>query len=265
LIFKNNPKIVLLDIETSPIMGYTWSTFDANVLKILEPSKLLSVSWKELHSPEVHVKSIADYPGYKKGVIDDTKLVKEIWKVLDEADVVIAHHGDRFDLPKLNARFVWHGLNAPSVYKTVDTKKVASRYFKFDSNSLNNLGGYLNLGKKVENGGFTLWVDCIAGNKDAWAKMKEYNAQDVILLEKVYMTLRPYIENHPNLALLSDNPKSGHSCPTCQSLNVSKRGFAITLTGRKQRFQCSDCGSWSSGSFERVTNKQAILSSVEDD
>lgn len=261
----SNPKVILLDIETSPIMGYTWSTFDANVLKILEPSKILSVSWKELHSPTVNVKAISDYSGYKKGVIDDTKLVKEIWKVLDEADVVVAHHGDRFDLPKLNARFVWYGLNAPSIYKTIDTKKVASRYFKFDSNSLNNLGSYLNLGKKVENGGFDLWVRCIAGDKEAWALMKDYNKQDVVLLEKVYLKLRPYIENHPNLNLLSDKPKGDISCPTCQSSNVTKRGFSTTLTGRKQRYQCGDCGSWSSGSFERVTNKQAILSSVEDD
>lgn len=243
----------LIDIETSPIIGYTWGTYQQNVLKIIEPTKIISVSWKYLHEDIVTVKTIADYKGYKPGVIDDKKLVEEVWKVLDDADVVIGHHSDRFDIPKLNARFVWHGLNAPSKYATVDTKKVASRYFKFDSNSLNNLGQYLNLGKKIENGGFSLWVDCIAGSKDAWKKMAEYNAQDVLLLEKVYLALRPYIENHPSLTLFSKNPEDAVdcTCPTCLSKNVTRRGFSTTRTGRKQRYQCSDCGSWSSGPFQR--------------
>lgn len=248
----SNPNVILLDIETSPLTAYTWGTFDQNVLKILEPSKILSVCWKELHSDETTVKAISDYKGYKPGVIDDKKLVQEVWDVLDKADVVIAHHGDAFDIKKLNARFVWHGLAAPSFYKTVDTKKVASRYFRFDSNSLNNIGGYLGLGKKVENGGFDLWVRCIAGDQEAWELMKLYNKQDVLLLEKVYLALRPFMENHPNLNIVSDKPLAGIVCPTCLSQKMTKRGFSTTRTGRKQRYQCSSCASWSSGPYEKI-------------
>lgn len=246
------PNIILLDIETSPITAYTWGTFDQNVLKILEPSKIISCAWKELHSDDVIVKAISDYKGYKPGVIDDKKLVQEIWNVLDKADVVIGHHGDRFDLPKLNARFVYHGLNAPSFYKTVDTKKVASRYFRFDSNSLNNLAGYLNLGAKVENGGFDLWVRCIAGDPEAWDLMKLYNAQDVVLLEKVYLKLRPFMENHPNLNIISPSTTTDVVCPTCLSHKVTKRGFSTTRTGKRQRYQCQTCSSWSSGPYSKV-------------
>lgn len=218
----------------------------------------MSISWKELHSDDVSCRTLPDYKGYKDGKLDDKKLVEEIWKVLDEADVVIAHHGDRFDLPKLNSRFVYYGLTAPSTYKSIDTKKVASRYFKFDSNSLNNLGAYLNLGAKVENGGFSLWDKCIQGDKEAWERMRTYNIQDVILLEKVYLTLRPFMENHPNLGLLS-GAEAESSCPTCQSLDVIKRGFAVTRTGRKQRLQCNSCGSWSSGSFEKVKSTKLLF------
>lgn len=265
MIKAKSPQILLLDIETSPITGYTWTTYDANVLKILEPSKIISVAWKELHSDEVTCKAIVDYKGYKKGVVNDEALIKEVWNVLDRADIVVAHHGDAFDFKRLNARFVYYGLSAPSSYKTVDTKKVASKYFKFDSNSLNNLGAYLNLGKKLSNGGFDLWVNCIEeGDPRAWELMKKYNVQDVNLLEKVYLALRPFMENHPNLNAFSDNDSvgAGPTCPTCKSEHVTKRGFGITRTGRKQRFQCTDCGSWSSGPFQRLKNP--ILSSEED-
>lgn len=250
---KTKPSVILLDIETSPIIGYAWDTYDTNILKVIQPSRIMSVAWKDLSDEGVTCKSIADYRGYKKGVVDDEKLIREIWDVLDKADVVIAHHGDAFDLKKLNARFVFYGLPAPSAYKSVDTKKVASKYFKFDGNSLNALGNYLGVGKKINNGGFDLWVQCIDGVKDAWNRMKEYNIQDVVLLEEVYLKLRPFMNNHPNLAAVIDRVEGDRpSCPTCLSHSVTKRGFSITRTGRKQRFQCNDCGSWSSGPFERV-------------
>lgn len=251
-----NPKFCLLDIETSPILGYTWTTWDANVLKVLEPSKIISVAWKQLGSDEVKVKCIADYKGYKNNVINDEALVKEVWKVLDESDVVCGHHSDAFDLKKLNARFVYYGLNAPSAYQSVDTKKAASRYFKFDSNSLNNLGAYLNVGQKLVNGGFDLWVRCMAGDKDSWALMKAYNAQDVQLLEQVYLKLRPFMATHPDLNVIVNGSSSSAVCGSCLSTNVTKRGFSMTKAGSKQRLQCSDCGSWSTGPWKRRVSEE---------
>lgn len=244
--------VILLDIETSPLVGFAWGTYQQNVLKVLEPSKIISVAYKELGDEnKIKVKSIADYKNYKKGIVDDTELIKEIWGVMDRADVIIAHHGDSFDIKKLNSRFVIHGLSAPSEYETVDTKKAASRYFKFDSNSLDNLGTFLGVGNKIANGGFDLWVRCMAGDSDAWKRMKDYNAQDVLLLERVYLKLRPFIANHPNLTLVSPDKHSDATCGTCLSNNVAKRGFSVTKLGRKQRYQCNDCGSWSTGAWKR--------------
>lgn len=199
---------------------------------------------------------MSDYKGYKPGDIDDKKLVTEIWNLLDSADIVIGHHSDSFDIKKLNARFVFHGLNAPSPYKTVDTKKVAKKYFRFDSNSLNNLSEYFALGQKIDNGGFSLWLRCIAGDASAWKIMKKYNKQDVVLLEKLYLKLRPFINNHPNLNIIGGTT---HQCPSCESHNVQKRGYSPTKTGKKQRYQCVDCGSWSSGPYERVKNVLAPI------
>lgn len=258
-----HPRILYFDIETSPLIGYAWDTYQTNILKIIEHSKVISISWKFSGDKDVSVKCIADYKKYKKGVIDDKELIKDAWKLLDEADVVVGHHCLSFDIKKLNNRFVFHGLNAPSPYQVVDTKQQASRHFKFDSNKLDNLSQYFGIGGKINNGGFSLWERCIAGDVEAWKLMKEYNVQDVVLLEKLYLILRPFIKSHPNLNLLSDNPEAGCVCPSCKSKNVTKRGFSVTRTGRKQRYQCSDCGSWSAGPFQKV--KTVLVPSEDSD
>lgn len=246
------PKVLLLDIETSPLTGYAWGFYEQNILKILEHCKIMSIGFKWLGDKQTTVVALPDFKGYKGGIIDDKLLVEYIWDLLDEADVVIAHHGDSFDIKKINARFAYYRLGAPSFYKTVDTRKVAARYFRFDSNKLNELGRYLGLGQKVKHEGFSMWEDCINGDPKAWAKMKAYNKGDVELLAAVYLTIRPFMTDHPNLNVIA---KAGHSectCPVCLSTNVSKRGFAITRTGRKQRFQCGDCGTWSTGPFTKA-------------
>lgn len=248
---KNNKKlrIILLDIESSPINGLSWEAYDTSLLRILAPSKIIAIAWKELGDDTTYGTTLADFKGYKPNVVDDEKLVRTAWDLLDKADVVVTHNGDSFDLRKLNARFVAHGLSAPSDYKSIDTLKAAKKYFRFDRNNLDYLGDYLNAGHKLETGGFKLWLDCLAGNKDAWARLKTYNIGDVDLLEKVYLRLRPFMTTHPNLSLLSNSGTI--SCGSCLSTNVQRRGFSFTMAGRKQRFQCKDCGSWSLGQYER--------------
>lgn len=242
--------VLFLDIETSPILGFSWGVYDTNILKVLEPSKIMCVSWKWLGSSKTQVNAISDYKGYKPGIVDDKALVKDVWELLDQADVVIAHNGISFDIKKLNARFIYHNLKMPSSYESLDTLKVARKYFKFDQNSLDSLGDYLNEGRKLSTGGFDLWDQCIKGNPKAWENMKAYNKGDVDLLEKIYMRFRPYME-HPNLNLITDN-LTELSCPVCLSKTVTKRGYSYTKAGKKQRYQCNDCGSWSTGPWQSV-------------
>ena len=241
----------MFDIETSPIQGFTWSTWETNVLKIKEPFQVMSVAWKTLNQDDLTVKALCDYKGYKPNKLDDKQLVEEVWHVLDDADVLIGHHSNQFDIKKLNARFVFHGLHAPSFYHPIDTKAAASKYFKFDSNSLNNLGLFLGVGQKAATGGLDLWFDCMAGDKKAWQTMKDYNGQDVVLLEQVYLKLRPFMATHPDLNQIAENGTEP-ACSTCMSHNIQKRGFSLTKMGRKQRYQCSDCGSWSTGPWQKT-------------
>lgn len=230
-------KILFIDIETFANLGYTWGKYEQDVIHFEKEWYVLSFAYKWLGDKNVRVLSLPDYANYSKDKENDIELIKDIWKLLDEADIVIGQNSDNFDLKKLNTRFAIHGLGPPAPYRTVDTLKVAKKYFGFNSNKLDALGKSLGLGEKLATGGFGLWLGCKNGDTKAWAKMCKYNKMDVVLLEKVYLKLRPWMTNHPRVGDLA-------ACNTCGSNKVQKRGFNYTRKGRYQRYACLDCGAW---------------------
>lgn len=235
----NKVNTVLFDIETTPLLSWNWGKYDQNAIAIKEHSHLLSFSAKKLGGKQI-TKGLIDYKGYRKDLNDDFRLTSEIWAIFNEADIIIAHNGRAFDTKKVNARFSFHHLPPPSPYKVVDTKEMAKRSFNFTSNSLNDIADYLGIGRKLETGGFELWKECMAGNGRAWREMKTYNAYDVILLEKVYLRLLPFMQSHPNLSSIVE----GLVCPKCGSGNLQSRGEARTISQVYGRFQCLNCGGW---------------------
>jgi predicted RNA-binding Zn-ribbon protein involved in translation (DUF1610 family) len=250
-------KILLLDIETAPSLGYVWGKYDQNVIEFQQDWFVLSFAYKWLGDATVNVKALNDYKGYRPGG-SDARLIADLHSCLDAADIVVAHNGDRFDIKKSNARFLAHGLPPPATYKTVDTLKVARRHFRFDSNKLGDLAKSLGLGGKVPHVGFALWKGCMQGDPDAWKLMKEYNIQDVILLEEIYIRLRPWVNNHPDVTKFGKLPTvSGeHACPNCGSEHVHRRGLAVARTRRYQRLNCQSCGAWFQGDLEKLEKKK---------
>lgn len=232
---KNQVKVLFYDIETSPNISYTWGKWEQNVIEFVKEWDMLSFSAKWLGGKQI-TKGRCDYKDKT-----DESLVKDMWKLFDEADVIVAHNGDAFDIKKTQARFSFYKMKPTSPFKTVDTKKVAKKYFNFNSNSLNDLGVTLGFGKKEKHDGFETWLGCMNGDKKAWSVMKKYNAKDVILLEKIYIHFLPWISNHPNISMYMNS----EVCPSCGSKHLQSRGFAITLTGKFRRFQCQTCGHWS--------------------
>jgi len=240
----NQPKILIFDIETMANKAFVWGKYEQNVLSYEEHWYMLCFAYKWFGEKKTYVPTLRDFRGYKKDKTDDKKLCYELWKLFDEADIVIGHNSDGFDIKKANARFIQHGFPPPAPFQSIDTLKVARRYFKLDSNKLDDLGDYLSLGRKVTHSGWDLWLGCAVRDDDkSWNKMIKYNKQDVDLLEKVYLKLRPWMNNHPN-----ENVYFGsiNNCPICGSNRVQKRGFRINRTNKNQRFQCQDCGGWSS-------------------
>jgi DNA polymerase elongation subunit (family B) len=232
------PRILFIDIETFPNVAYVWGKYQQDVIEYKQETCIATYAAKWLDEP-VFAKALNDYDGYKGNSYDDKDLVADMWKLLDEADIVVAHNGDDFDVRVMKARFMYHGHFPPRPFKTVDTKKVAKKAARFNSNRLDDIGNYFGLGRKIKTD-FSLWRGCIEGDSASWAKMVKYNKQDVVLLEKVYKKLLPWINNHPNMLLFDPSAV----CPKCSSQSVQYRGYAVTSTRRYRRFQCQKCGGW---------------------
>lgn len=221
---------------------YTWGAYEQNVLKIQKDTELLSFAYKINDGPTKVV---------SRRLFSEKELVKMLWKLVDEADVIVAQNGDSFDIKMANMYFLKYKLSPPSPYKTVDTKKVAKKYFRFPQNKLDYIAQFLFQDKKHETN-MQLWFDCMAGNKGALLTMERYNKQDVDLLYRVYMTLRPWMTNHPNTNIYLG---STHKCPNCGG-NTQKRGHMVTRVGKYQRYACIKCGAWSRG--EKIKHDKVI-------
>lgn len=237
------PKILVFDIETSPLQAYVFQSqvWNARISDDAVLSQWFMLSWaaKWLFDTEIMADGLTGREALKE---DDKRISKSLWKLLNEADIVIAHNGDRFDVPNLNTRFVVNGLNRPAPYQSIDTLKVAKKQFGFTHNSLNALAKVFGFDVKLETD-FELWKRCVAGDEEALVYMKDYNKGDVQLLEDVYLKLRPWINSHPNIGLylLSD----GEVCPNCGSSEISwvKGKYYYTQTSRFPVYTCK-CGAY---------------------
>ena len=236
-------KVLLFDIETAPMLGYVWSLWENNVSldQLYKDWHVLSWSAKWLH--EAPNKVMYADQRYKKDVSDDKGILKQIWKLLDEADVVITQNGKSFDQKKLNARFIMHGMQPPSSYRHIDTQRIAKKHFAFTSNKLAYMTDKLNTKyKKLSHSkfpGMSLWLGCLAGNKAAWKEMEKYNKYDVLSLEELYYKLIPW-DNTIDFNVYTDNEETICSCGSKQ---FSKNGYHYNSVGKYQRYKCNNCGS----------------------
>jgi len=240
---SSKAKVLFYDIETAPNLAYVWGHYEQNVIQHLHEWYLMCFSYKWADDNKTHVVALPDFKdAYELDPENDFHIAQELWELMDSADVVIAHNGDRFDIRKANARFIVHGLGAPSPVHQIDTLKAARKYFMFNSNKLGDLGEHLGLGDKVATGGFKLWRGCMLGEPSSWRKMKMYAKRDTVLLEKVYEAMRPWMRNHPSFNLMSGRLDT---CPTCAEETLTRRGFRYTKVSTFQQWHCSNCGSWS--------------------
>jgi len=238
------PRILFADIETLPLEVWTWGLFDQNIglSQISEDWTVLSWSAKWL--------------GDKKVMYDDTRndkprkdkrVLRGIWALLDEADIVVWHYGTAFDHKKLNARFILNDFGPPSPYQQIDTKKLASKTFGFTSNKLEYLTAALNRKYKKSGHkkypGFEMWKQCILGNLAAFNEMRDYNKMDVLSLEELYLKIIPW-HNPLDFRVFKDN--TNPECKTCGSTKLQSRGVERTKAGVFKRYQCTGCGAWQS-------------------
>jgi uncharacterized protein YprB with RNaseH-like and TPR domain len=250
----SKPKILFYDIETSPIIAHVWSLWNNNVglNQVQEDWFILSWAAKWGHSDEVMYK---DQRG-KRDIENDKVLVKKIWKLLDQADIVVTHNGKKFDEKKLNARFIAHGLQPPSSSKHIDTLEIAKKKFNFSSNKLAHLTD--NLCEKYKKSshakypGHELWVGCLRNELEAWEEMEEYNIIDVLALEELYSKFRAW-DNTINYNWYSD--KEEYTC-SCGSTKFHRNGYVYTAASKFQRYRCVECGHETKGSQNLFTKEK---------
>lgn len=234
-------RILYIDIENMAARGWVWGLYEQNVIHVDHQQHLLCFAYNWVGEKKVHAVSQPDFKEYKKDKHNDYHVVKAARDLLDEADIVIGHNLDQFDVKMINSRIMTHKLTPPTPFKTVDTKKVAKRYGRFLSNKLDDLGQQLQLGKKMKHDGFDLWLGCDAGDMKSWKKMIAYNKQDIKLGVKLYQELLPWVNNHPAMNSLLHRPDA---CPKCgNNKMIAGVKYTSSKTGvRHQYFRCNSCG-----------------------
>lgn len=240
---RHLPKVLLFDIETAPLSVAVWGLWNNNVgLEMIQSEWfILSYAAKWLGDDEGKIM-------YKdlRGCVDkedDSVLLDDLWQLLNEADIVIAQNGIKFDKKKINARFIMNGYKPPSSYKMIDTLDIAKRIFGFTSNRLQWLTDKLNVKyKKLSHGnfsGYLLWKEMLLDNIEAWQECEEYNKHDVFSLEELYIKLAAWDNKHPNFSLYFDEPVQRCRCG-CNEF--TEDGYAYTSLSKFQRYKCNSCG-----------------------
>lgn len=239
-------KILLLDLETSPMTAHTWGLWkqDISLKQILASTEVICFGAKWYGKKQVVFKSVHHH--------GKEEMLKSIHDLMNEADAVVGWNSAAFDVKHLKREFLEAGMTPPSPAKDIDLMKVVKSQFRFPSNKLDYVAQRLGVGAKVQHSGFDLWIRCMAGENKAWAEMKKYQIQDVELLVELYEKLLPWIPSHPSVGLFEG---IDDVCTNCASSNLRQDGIYVGTTGSYDRFQCEDCGKWMKASKSIMTGK----------
>jgi len=247
------PKILVVDIETSPIEAYVWGLYDQNVSLNQIQKDWRIISWAAKWLDE---KNVMQYD--LSGGLDEADILCKLWWLFNEADIVIGQNSKQFDVKKINARFIQHGMKPPSSFQQIDTKLLAKKHFGFTSNSLEYMSDKLcKKYKKLKHKkfpGMELWTECLKGNKKAWKAMAEYNIFDVLATEELYKKLAPWgVGINFNVYYGDEDARC-----TCGSEDFRKNGYAYSATGKFQRYYCKKCGAELKSRQNLIKNKKLL-------
>jgi hypothetical protein len=168
-------------------------------------------------------------------------MIKKFVEVLEDADEIVGHNSDKFDLKWIRTRFIFHGHKSIPEFKSIDTLKISRSKFNFPSNRLDAIGKYLGFGGKKDTGGIQLWHDIIQRNsRKAMNEMIDYCKRDVELLEKVFLKLEGYSKPKTHMAVFMGGDKA--ECKYCGGNHIGFKERAISASGTiSVRMRCYDC------------------------
>jgi DNA polymerase elongation subunit (family B) len=230
-IVSRSVSILTLDIETSPHLAYSFDVWQANISpeKIMEASRVLMVGAKWYDRNKVIMLT--------EQALGHREMIRQSWRLVDQADVIVHYNGRKFDMRHLRREWLLAGMPPPRPFKQVDLLQVVRKQFANPSNKLDAISQVLGIGQKIQHQGFALWKGCLDGDPKAWAKMARYCRGDVLLTERLYDRLRPWITHHPHVTA-SDQLR----CNRCGSANLTPIGDYTAVVLAYGQWRCDDCG-----------------------
>jgi len=236
-------KILLLDVETAPLEVYVWSLKQRSgwipPSNIKKDWSILTWSAKWLFDSEIYSSRVGEDDAFNR---KDDSIMQDLWRLLNEANMVVAHNGTNFDVRRVNARLAINGYIPPYPYKIIDTMTMSKRQFDFSSFALDYMNSLFNIGRK-EHPGFGVWKAAVEGGQkaeEALGIMRGYCDNDIRILEELYLQVRPWLKGHPNIGLYIG--ATGNVCDHCGNDNLDWGGKYFTAAGRFRSFRCGGCG-----------------------
>jgi len=244
-------KVLTFDIERRPGVYLSWGPRVQYLGREKQLIRSSTISWaaKWYGEPEIMFDSIGwtdsmykqpeNTPGY-------VQMLTGIRDLLDKADIVVGYNSIRFDEAKLRGEFARVGISPPSPFRSLDLMRTTKR-MGWDYSSLAETLAAFGLESKTAHQGFTLWTDCLSGDREAWELMREYNIQDVRQTEAAYDCMRPFIKDHPNLNLWSGFDEAGNPVEVCvncgkSELRLVEGKSALTALTSYALVACKACG-----------------------
>lgn len=240
-------KTLYIDIEAAPAKAYIWDlkTRYVPIDQVAEDGYIMCFAYRWNDDDEVGFFSLWDH-GHKT-------MIKNAWRLLDEADHVVSYYGSGYDIPRLNTEFMVARLGPPQPYHHTDLFREVSKRFKVLSKSMNHMLKLLSLETKLEHKGMALWTGCMSGNEEDQLIMEDYNIQDVAVMLDLYKELYPWLDNVPNEALYI--PEGVEVMCRCGSTDLRFKGYKRTKVLSYKQYQCNDCGSWMKARYAADSGK----------
>lgn len=203
---------------------------------------VMCVGYQWLGESKVHCPSLLDYPTYDQDRTNDSKLLKDIHKVVSEADILVTYYGGEYayDWPFLRTRMWLSGLPTLPPMAHVDLYRQIKAKFLLSSGKLVNVQRVKNLKHAKTPLDMRVWAKAMAGHRPEFKRVIEHCVADVKVTAELYPLIREVTTQHPRVT------NNLEACRACGG-KVQSRGYALATKGlknRKRKVWCTKCGAW---------------------
>lgn len=228
---------LFFDIETSPNVVLSWRIgrkISIDHSNLLKERAIICIGYKWENQKQAQA-LIWDKDQ------NDKEMLQQFVEIANKADELVGHNGDKFDLPWIRTRCLFHGISMFPSYKTIDTLQWARRRFYFNSNRLDYIGKYLGVGGKIKTE-FDLWKKVVLeDDRTALAQMVKYCKRDVEMLQEVYLKLAVQVPHKTHIGV--QNNKDKWTSPFNGGTEVCRNKIRVTALGTKHyQMQCLKTG-----------------------